>query len=65
MMQMRKVRPTVICLKNCDAYRINYLLCSVLFVFFDQRCLQGVDFSNNLGNVDENKKQPWMDADTL
>lgn len=27
MMQMREVRPRVICLKNRDAYHINYLLC--------------------------------------
>lgn len=62
MMQMRKVRPTVICLKKCDAYHINYLLCSVLFVFFHRECLEGVDFPNNLGNVEERIKNNlgWM-----
>lgn len=44
MMQMREVRPRVICLKNRDAYHINYLLC----LFFSsprlQTSLQGLTF---------------------
>lgn len=48
--------------KNCDAYHINYLLCSVLFVFFHQECLEGVDFPNNLGNAEKRIKNNlgWM-----
>lgn len=44
-----EVRPRVICLKNVDAYHINYLL---LFVLLTRaRCLELFGFTNNLGNV--------------